>query len=98
MPSTTMLISLSNFVLLAPAATGSLLVKRNVILDYLTHAKVPQNYPGSPSFAQAIIPYNLLIPFNLVAVAVPSTVSQIQAAVACGVKYNVAIFCQARRT
>lgn len=77
--------------LLAPAATGSLLMKRNVISDCLTYAKVPQNYPGSPSFGQAIIPYNLRLPFTPVAVAIPSTVSQVQAAVACGVKYNVTV-------
>jgi hypothetical protein len=91
MPFTIMLISLVNFVLLAPAATGSLLMEINVISDCLTHAKVPQNYPGSPNFAQAIIPYNLRLPFTPVAVAVPSTVSQVQAAVACGMKYNVTV-------
>jgi FAD/FMN-containing dehydrogenase len=91
MTSTAMFISLINFVLLASAATGSLLMKRNVISDCLTHAKIPQNLPGSPSFTQAIIPYNLRLPFTLVAVAIPSTVSQVQAAVACGVKYNVTV-------
>ena len=58
--------------------------KRTALTDCLTAASVPQNLPGSADFTQAIKPFNLRIPFTPIAVAVPTTVSQVQAAVACG--------------
>jgi len=62
------------------------------IVNCLTAASVPQDYPGTSNFTQDIIPYNLRVNFTPVAVAVPSTVPQVQAAVRCasavGVKVN----------
>ena len=54
------------------------------ITDCLTNASVPQNLPGTTNFTQAIKPFNLRVPFTPVAVAVPTTISQVQAAVSCG--------------
>jgi len=62
------------------------------IVHCLSSANVPQDYPWTPSFTQDIIPYNLRVNFTPIAVAVPSTVPQVQAAVKCasqvGVKVN----------
>ncbi len=65
------------------------LQKRTALTDCLTAASVPQSLPGSADFKQAIKPFNNRIPFTPVAVAVPTTVAQVQAAVACGVTNNV---------
>jgi FAD/FMN-containing dehydrogenase len=67
------------------------LQKRSSLTDCLTAASVPQNAPGSADFKQAIKPFNLRIPFTPIAVAVPTTVAQVQAAVACGVSNNATI-------
>jgi FAD/FMN-containing dehydrogenase len=62
------------------------------IVNCLDFSGVPQDYPGSANFSQDVIPYNLRLNFTPVALAVPSTVPQVQAAVACasqlGVKVN----------
>jgi len=65
--------------------------KRTALTGCLTAASVPQNLPGSADFTQAIKPFNLRIPFTPIAVAVPTTVAQVQAAVACGVTNNATI-------
>jgi FAD/FMN-containing dehydrogenase len=67
------------------------LQKRSSLTDCLTAASVPQSLPGSSDFKQAIKPFNLRIPFTPIAVAVPTTVAQVQAAVACGVSNNATI-------
>ena len=65
--------------------------KRTALTDCLTAAKVPQNLPGTADFTQAIKPFNLRVPFTPIAVAVPTTVAQVQAAVDCGNKNNATI-------
>lgn len=67
------------------------LQKRSSLTNCLTAASVPQNLPGSADFNQAIKPFNLRIPFTPIAVAAPTTVAQVQAAVACGVSNNATI-------
>lgn len=67
------------------------MIKRSDITDCLDNAKVPQALPGSTNFTQAIRPFNLRLPFTPVAVAVPSTVSQVQAAVSCGTALGITI-------
>lgn len=61
------------------------------IIDCLNTANVPQYLSGSATFTQAIKPFDLRVPFIPVAVTLPSTVPQIQAAVACGAQYNVPV-------
>lgn len=61
------------------------------ITDCLTAASVPQNLPGTANFTQSIKPFNQRLPFTPVAVAVPRTVAQVQAAVSCGAKLNITI-------
>ena len=69
----------------APQMTSS-------IFDCLWHSGVPQFSPSSESFTQNSIPYNLRLNFTPIAIAVPQTVPQVQAAVRCaaalGVKVN----------
>ncbi|PVH77335.1 Glucooligosaccharide oxidase [Cadophora sp. DSE1049] len=65
--------------------------KRATVVDCLNTANVPRSLPGSANFTQAIKPFNLRLPFTPIAVAVPSTVPQVQAAVACGVQYKLAV-------
>jgi FAD/FMN-containing dehydrogenase len=61
------------------------------VQDCLTAAGVPQNIPGTANFTTAILPFNLRLPFTPVAVAVPLTVPQVQAAVKCGVQNGLKI-------
>jgi hypothetical protein len=66
--------------------------KYDDIVSCLASSDVPQDYPGSSEFSQDVIPYNLRLNFTPVALAVPLTVPQVQAAVVCasqaGVKVN----------
>jgi FAD/FMN-containing dehydrogenase len=61
------------------------------ITQCLTSANVPQNLPGTANFTQAINPFNQRLSYTPVAVAVPTTVAQVQAAVNCGVGLNITI-------
>ena len=54
------------------------------ITDCLTNASVPQGLPRTANFTEAIEPFNLRLPFTSVAVVVPKTIAQVQAAVSCG--------------
>jgi len=57
----------------------------------LSDAAVPQFLSGAANFTQSIKPFNLRLPFTPVAVAVPTTLAQVQATVACGVKLNITV-------
>ena len=81
--------SLFTLALLLSTKAQAEVQKRATVADCLNTAKVPRSLPGSANFTQAIKPFNLRLPFTPVAVAVPSTVSQVQAAVACGVEYKL---------
>jgi FAD/FMN-containing dehydrogenase len=59
------------------------------IVSCLASSGVPQDYPGSSDFSQDVIPYNLRLNFTPIALAVPSTVPQVQAAVVCASKLGV---------
>jgi hypothetical protein len=52
---------------------------------------VPQSFPGTADFTQGIKPFNLRLPFTPVALAIPSTVAQVQAAVSCARKLGLKI-------
>jgi hypothetical protein len=88
----TMLTSAITWALLAPALiSASVIDRRANIQDCLKAAGVPQDYPGNDNFTQAIKPFNLRLPFTPLAVAVPLTVPQVQAAVKCGVQTGLKI-------
>lgn len=72
-------------------AAPSCLASRSTITDCLDTSHVPQYKSGGTNFTQSIKPFNLRLPFTPVAVAVPTTVAQVQAAVACGVKLGITI-------
>jgi FAD/FMN-containing dehydrogenase len=61
------------------------------IVDCLAISGVPQEFPGTYNFTQSIIPYNLRLNFTPVALAVPSTVPQVQAAVLCAAELGVKV-------
>ena len=65
--------------------------KYNDIVSCLDSSGVPQDYPGSSDFTQDAIPYNLQLNFTPIALAVPSTVPQVQAAVVCASKVGVKV-------
>src|SRR6186713_3178866 len=61
------------------------------VISCLHSAKVPQALPDTADFTKGIIPYNLRLPFTPTALAIPSTVAQVQAAVSCAVKNDVTV-------
>jgi hypothetical protein len=61
------------------------------IVKCLDESNVPQDYPGTSNFTSDIIPYNLRLNYTPIAVAVPSTVPQVQAAVKCAAKLGVKV-------
>ncbi|KAK6524479.1 hypothetical protein TWF281_011387 [Arthrobotrys megalospora] len=65
------------------------------IQDCLTSNNVPQALPGSSSFTFEAKGFNLRLPFTPLAIAMPTTVPQVQAAVICGVRYGVKISAKA---
>lgn len=64
---------------------------RSDITDCLDKAAVPQHLASTSNFTQAIRPFNERLPFTPVAVAVPRTVAQVQAAVSCGAKLGITV-------
>jgi FAD/FMN-containing dehydrogenase len=81
---------LEGFLLLASLAHG-FPQKRAAIDDCLTSAEVPVYASGSSDFTKAIKPFNLRLPFTPTALAVPSTVAQVQAAVSCGASLGITV-------
>ncbi|CZR66617.1 related to reticuline oxidase precursor; berberine bridge enzyme [Phialocephala subalpina] len=63
----------------------------DAIVHCLDESGVPQDYPGSSNFTADIIPYNLRLNYTPIAVAVPSTVPQVQGAVLCAVNLGVKV-------
>ncbi|KAH6873798.1 hypothetical protein B0T10DRAFT_610921 [Thelonectria olida] len=89
-----MLQSLTNIVLaLAVQASLSVAVptRRDAITSCLTTAKVPIDVKGTQDWTQDGTAYNLRLQYTPVAIAVPTTVAQISAAVACGEKHGIAV-------
>ncbi|KAH8599583.1 hypothetical protein B0O99DRAFT_590161 [Bisporella sp. PMI_857] len=83
--------ALQLFLAAATHAIPNARVARSDITDCLDASSVPQVLSGTANFTQAIKPFNLRLPFTPVAVAVPTTTAQVQAAVACGVKLGVTV-------
>lgn len=61
------------------------------VVQCLTMSRVPQALPGTPEFAKFSSSHNLRLQFTPVAIAVPTTVSHVQAAVACGLDHVVKV-------
>jgi hypothetical protein len=61
------------------------------VIQCLTKASVPQALPGTPEFERSRSPHNLREQFTPLAIALPTTVSHVQAAVACGRKNGVKV-------
>ena len=76
-------------VLLSQVVTGA--PAFDLLVNCLIRSKVPQYVPGSETFSQNIIPYNLRLNFTPVALVVPTSVSQVQAAVGCASKHGVKV-------
>lgn len=70
--------------LLANAAAVS---KQTKVQDCLTTAGIP----GPANWTFTTTPFNLRLPFTPAAVAVPTTLAQVQAAVKCGVQASLKI-------
>jgi hypothetical protein len=77
--------------LLLSASVNAVIDRRAAIGDCLSSSSVPQVTPGSSAYNLAIKPFNLRIPFTPAAVVQPTTVPQVQAAVACGAKLGIPI-------
>ncbi|OCL01673.1 Glucooligosaccharide oxidase [Glonium stellatum] len=71
--------------------TSSVLQKLAAVDTCLTTAGVPTYASGSADFTQAIKPFNLRLPFTPVALAVPSTVAHVQAAVSCAASLGITV-------
>ncbi|KAI6756103.1 hypothetical protein HG530_011839 [Fusarium avenaceum] len=78
--------------LVAQASRSSAVpTKREAVNSCLTQAKVPIDTIGSQTWAEDGTAYNLRLPFEPAAIAVPTTIAQVSAAVACGSKHGVAV-------
>jgi FAD/FMN-containing dehydrogenase len=76
------------WVLLAPIlASAAAVNKQTKVQDCLTAAGIP----GPANLTFTIKPFNLRLPFAPAAVAVPTTLAQVQAAVKCGVQAGLKI-------
>lgn len=72
------------FCLATVFSNASIFHKRAAINDCLSKASVPANKVGSSTWTADIKPFNSRLPYTPTAVAVPTTIPQIQAAVNCG--------------
>lgn len=72
-------------------ATASALHKRAALDDCLSAASVPVDSPGSADWKADAAPYNPRLTYTPVAIAVPTKIEHIQAAVSCGVKVGVKV-------
>jgi hypothetical protein len=57
----------------------------------LTSANVPQILKSDSKWGQTIKPFNLRLPFTPIAVAYPTTVAQVQAAVSCAASLGITV-------
>lgn len=67
------------------------LAKRAAIDDCLRTANVPVDAPNSNDWRADSNPFNQRLKYTPVAIAVPTTVAQVQAAVSCAAKVNVKV-------
>jgi len=84
-------VALSATAAVLAAASPHDIAKRAAIDDCLTAAKVPVDAHNSTDWKQDVNPFNQRLPYTPVAIAVPTTVQQIQAAVSCAAKVGVKV-------
>lgn len=84
-----MLVSFSIAILLVPITVNGL--QQTSLLDCLKASNVSQVSTSDSKWDKVIKPFNLRLAFTPIAVAVPSTTAQVQAAVACGASSGVNI-------
>lgn len=77
--------------LLAVLARGAALDKRAAVDDCLKAASVPADAPGSDDWKADVAPYNPRLSYTPVAIAVPTGVEHIRAAVSCAAKAGVRV-------
>lgn len=75
----------------AQASLGHSACRSEKVIQCLTASDVPQALPGTPEFAKSSSPHNIRLQFTPLAIARPTTVSHVQAAVACGRKHGVKV-------
>src|SRR4051794_36346075 len=75
--------------LFAATAFGSQHAKRSALTDCLSKANVPQSLPGTSGFTFGIKPFNLRLAFTPAALAQPTTVQEVQAAVSCAASLGI---------
>lgn len=73
------------------AANPQGLQKRAAIDDCLREANVPVDAQGSQGWRNDVNPFNQRLPYTPAAIAVPTTVAHIAAAVSCGAKVGVKV-------
>ncbi|KAI1474410.1 putative glucooligosaccharide oxidase [Daldinia eschscholtzii] len=81
--------------LVASLAQGAAITKHAALEDCLSSSKTVVDAIGSDDYNRDITPFNKRLEFTPAAIAVPSTVEQIQSAIACGSKlgYKVTAKC-----
>jgi FAD/FMN-containing dehydrogenase len=67
------------------------LVERDALSDCLTKSNVPFAVSGNSNFTLESKPFNLRVPFTPDAIALPTTVDHVQAAVLCGASAGVRV-------
>jgi FAD/FMN-containing dehydrogenase len=70
-------------------AKGAALNRRALLADCLDDASVPTDEEDTKTWDGDALPFNNRLPYTPVAIAVPTTVAQIQAAVSCAAKAGV---------
>ncbi|KAF4635639.1 hypothetical protein G7Y89_g2458 [Cudoniella acicularis] len=84
-----MLSSNTFWLLVAPALVSAL--PNAAVTSCLSSSNVPQVLTTDSKYSLVVKPFNLRLPFTPVAIAMPSTTAQVQAAVACGASLNVTV-------
>ncbi|RYP72170.1 hypothetical protein DL771_004404 [Monosporascus sp. 5C6A] len=77
--------------LMTALARGAALDRRAVLDECLLDAEVPVDTPGSKDWELDLLTHNKRVKYNPVAIAVPTTVDHIQAAVSCGAKAGIKV-------
>lgn len=72
-------------------ALRSVKMERPTVNNCLTNAQVPQANPGSSNFTFETDPYNTRVPYVPAAVALPTTVQHVIAAVKCAISSSVRV-------
>ena len=86
-----MKLSLLSPIFAARTALSSVLDARAVVSDCLAASNITVDVPGTDAWTLDATVFNSRIPFVPLTVAVPSSIEQVQAAVACGVKHGVKV-------